>query len=102
MNLTIKVRRKYKNNLDEGWGPKNWKWNKIGEYWESVMPCELCKRFFGCRRCPFHKFEDKNKRFGCMIWIHFLVPKFSRLNKSTFKKNLLELRRLAKKHIIFY
>lgn len=92
MDLKVKIRKKYKQNLTD-------KWKK-----EDGSQCELCWTFYDneCKRCPFNKF----KKIGwspCMYWIYLVDKEYARpyypIRNATYHKRFINR---AKKLITFY
>ena len=102
MNLSVKIRKKYKAGL-----LKKWVWSNEIHY-SSYLNCVLCKDFRGdgrgsspmnCRGCPFSKFR-KNDEVGCIMWINEVDNNFNMRDSN--EKQFTHFINRAKKLIKFY
>ena len=107
-DLTVKVPKEHKDNLDQRWRFENWHWNYFLKRWLPKKSCKLCGistsfTTYNCRVCSFKRYET-TANYGCMAWVKLLVPKYSIYEESPkkFKAMINKLRRKAKENIIFY
>lgn len=111
MDLTVKIKKKFKRDLSFRFNPANAKEQKNDYYFSIKRDCPLCEVYEKCANCPFEIFKTKTKK-GCVEWVDNVIGKNNFYlwvnvewvfgNDKQARQQLKELRAKARELITFY